>query len=89
MINEELDQLFPTKDYKNLQVIAEPGRYFSMSAFSLVTNIIGKRCLLSNPVGVPDYNRQSRFRFFNKFEANEFLRQNPIKSIGGWVELFL
>merc|ERR1711915_362068 len=40
-INSSLEEFFP--DRKNLRVIAEPGRYFASAAYTLATNIIGKR----------------------------------------------
>jgi ornithine decarboxylase len=38
--NRSLDKYFPDK---NTRVIAEPGRFFVTSAFTVATNIIGKR----------------------------------------------
>ena len=40
VVNRSLDQYFPDK---NTRVIAEPGRFFVASAFTVATNIIGKR----------------------------------------------
>ena len=40
VVNQSLDQYFPDK---NTRVIAEPGRFFVASAFTVATNIIGKR----------------------------------------------
>ncbi|XP_053378972.1 ornithine decarboxylase-like [Mercenaria mercenaria] len=42
VINKTLLDLFPPEE--NLEIIAEPGRYIVASAFTLVANIIGKRC---------------------------------------------
>lgn len=41
-VNDALDEFFSDS---NVRVIAEPGRYFAASAFSLVTNIIDKRAV--------------------------------------------
>lgn len=41
MIRKALDRHFPAK--KNVEVIAEPGRFFVSSAFTLCTNVIAKR----------------------------------------------
>lgn len=41
MINEKLDRHFPAAS--GVEIIAEPGRYFTASAFTLCTNIIAKR----------------------------------------------
>jgi len=37
-------------------VIAEPGRYFARSAYTLVSQVIGRRCQMGSPAGqgVPD-----------------------------------
>ncbi|XP_067677625.1 ornithine decarboxylase-like isoform X2 [Haliotis asinina] len=40
-LNMALDKYFPVTS--NVKVIAEPGRYFASSAFTLVTSVIGKR----------------------------------------------
>lgn len=36
---------FPSKLFKDLKIIAEPGPYFAASAFSLVTRIVDKRLI--------------------------------------------
>ena len=41
-INSSLQTYFPDEEHE-LTIIAEPGRYFAETAFTLVTNIIGKR----------------------------------------------
>lgn len=41
VINEKLDEHFPAAS--GVEIIAEPGRYFTASAFTLCTNIIAKR----------------------------------------------
>ena len=43
VVNEQLDKLFPASDFPGLRVIAEPGRYYAASAFTLVTNVIAKK----------------------------------------------
>jgi len=43
VINESLDQCFG--DLKDIELIAEPGRYFTASAFSLVANITSRRTI--------------------------------------------
>ncbi|KAK3584392.1 hypothetical protein CHS0354_010167 [Potamilus streckersoni] len=46
VINNALDVYFPDREIK---VIAEPGRYFVASAFTLAANIIGKRTVKRHP----------------------------------------
>ncbi|XP_046919366.2 antizyme inhibitor 2 [Dermatophagoides farinae] len=52
VINESLDIYFPEFDSNGMKskvkIIAEPGRYYVASAFTLVTNIIAKRSLRNN-----------------------------------------
>lgn len=43
IVNATLDDLFPARLFKSLEIIAEPGRYYAASAFTLVTNVIAKR----------------------------------------------
>lgn len=43
VVNTALDVYFPEDDFVGLDVIAEPGRYYVASAFTLATMIIAKR----------------------------------------------
>lgn len=44
VLNKALDEYFPETDGQNsLRIIAEPGRYYVASAFSLATHVIGRR----------------------------------------------
>jgi len=45
VLNKALDKHFPAK--RNVRIIAEPGRFFVASAFSLTVNIIAKRKVTS------------------------------------------
>ena len=40
-VNRALDEHFPTEE--NVHIIAEPGRYYVASAYSLATNVIATR----------------------------------------------
>jgi len=42
-INDELNDSFPIKSHSHVKIIAEPGRYYAASAFTLVTNIIARK----------------------------------------------
>lgn len=46
MLRPALDQYFP--EQMGVRVIAEPGRYFAASAFTLAVNIIAKRTISSS-----------------------------------------
>ena len=43
VIQDNLKEYFPSSLYPNLTVIAEPGRYYVSSCFTLTTNILAKR----------------------------------------------
>lgn len=43
MVNFHLDELFPRKKFGHVNVIAEPGRFYAASAFTLVTNVIASK----------------------------------------------
>lgn len=44
-INRSLSLHFPEDECKNLKIIAEPGRYYACSAFTLCVNVIAKRIM--------------------------------------------
>jgi len=46
VLRPTLDQYFP--EQMGVRIIAEPGRYFAASAFTLVVNIIAKRTISSS-----------------------------------------
>uniref|UniRef100_A0A672FD38 ornithine decarboxylase n=1 Tax=Salarias fasciatus TaxID=181472 RepID=A0A672FD38_SALFA len=45
VINEALDEFFPSES--GVRIIAEPGRYFVESAFTLAVNVIAKRTIMN------------------------------------------
>lgn len=58
-INLALDEFFPDNTHGGLRVIAEPGRYFAASTFSLITNIIDKRAVDASFVTNNEYDAGS------------------------------
>lgn len=49
VISHTLDNLFPVNYVENLEIIAEPGRYYAASVFTLATQIIAKKtCTYNN-----------------------------------------
>jgi len=42
-INEAINDFFSEEKYKDIQFIAEPGRYFAQNSHTLVLNVIGKK----------------------------------------------
>jgi ornithine decarboxylase len=43
VVKDNLQAYFPVKEFPQIEIIAEPGRYYVASAFTLTTNIIAKR----------------------------------------------
>lgn len=65
-INESLDKFF--HDVPNLEVIAEPGRFFATSCGTLVTNVIGKKVIEEsgdNPKTIHYYINSNLYGLFN------------------------
>ncbi|XP_075454467.1 ornithine decarboxylase [Ascaphus truei] len=52
VINPALDKYFPTDS--GVRIIAEPGRYYVASAFTLAVNIIAKKVILTEQTGSDD-----------------------------------
>ena len=46
-VNNQLNKLFPLQKYPEVELIAEPGRYFTTAAYTLHTKVIGKKTKLS------------------------------------------
>lgn len=53
VVNASVDDLFHST-FENLHVIAEPGRYYAASAFTLFTNVIAKRKVISDKITCQD-----------------------------------
>ncbi|QLQ80850.1 hypothetical protein HG537_0E02050 [Torulaspora globosa] len=45
VLREAINQFFPRETFSDLNIIAEPGRYFAATAFTLAANVIAKRTL--------------------------------------------
>lgn len=78
---------FPSKLFKDLKIIAEPGPYFAASSFSLVTRIVGKRLIdgsfLTNDesdAGTVGYVYQINDGFYGAFNSKLLTRSNPVCS---------
>uniref|UniRef100_A0A915C3B4 Ornithine decarboxylase n=1 Tax=Parascaris univalens TaxID=6257 RepID=A0A915C3B4_PARUN len=73
-ISASLDEYFPESSFSHVRIIAEPGRYFAASVFSLITNIIDKRAVdasvVTNDVfdsGTAGFVYQTNEGFFGSF----------------------
>ena len=87
-INSSLDELFPSPE---IRMIAEPGTYFSASAFHLAVNVISRRMKIDDKgIGI------NHWLFFNemvmnsikwKFKINIYTRKN--KQVSQYQQMFL
>jgi len=61
-INRSLEQHFALKDFDDvgLKVIAEPGRYYACSAYTLCTSVIAKRVMPQNKAQQDEYLKQQQ-----------------------------
>jgi ornithine decarboxylase len=50
-INDGISEFFPDTDTRQIQFIAEPGRYFAESSHTLVLNVIGKKNIIDDETG--------------------------------------
>jgi ornithine decarboxylase len=57
-INRSLEQHFNVAEFDDLKVIAEPGRYYACSAYTLCTNVIAKRVMPQNKAQQDEYLKQ-------------------------------
>ncbi|XP_049417539.1 ornithine decarboxylase-like [Epinephelus fuscoguttatus] len=62
VINGALDEFFPPDS--GVQIIAEPGRYYVESAFTLAANVIAKRVILDDTDEHAEENRPDRMMMY-------------------------
>ncbi|MCP9260282.1 Ornithine decarboxylase [Dirofilaria immitis] len=86
-LHAALEFFFPSKLFKHIKIIAEPGAYFATSPFSLVTRVIDKRLIdgsfLTNDesdVGTIGYIYQINEGFYGAFGCKLLTHRNPICS---------
>ncbi|XP_077975758.1 ornithine decarboxylase-like [Styela clava] len=74
-INTILEELFPVSKHPGLEVISEPGAFLTDTAFTLATNVIGRR-EIKNPESTYDYyvNDGKFGSFFSLFTLNRDMR---------------
>ncbi|KAL8622515.1 hypothetical protein ACOMHN_034178 [Nucella lapillus] len=62
VLNESLNKYFPPK--RNVRIIAEPGRFFVASAFSLTVNVIAKRSVQRDTEDEMDKDGKGAFMYY-------------------------
>lgn len=76
VINKSMDEFFPKSVFPDLEVIAEPGRYFVSSALTLLVKVVGKRtCVQDGITNVMYYLNDGLFgSFLLKFWEPELVK---------------
>lgn len=71
VVNGSLEELFPLSTHGHVSVIAEPGRYYVTSAYTLVTNVIAKRVVTCNKRSATSVNDGETVRRVYNYHINE------------------
>jgi ornithine decarboxylase len=77
-INLSLHDNFNEKDFPNLRVIAEPGRYFVSASHTLVLNVIGKKIKLDKQTGKETFVYTLNDGVYGSFNCIYFDHASPI-----------
>lgn len=72
-----LDEFFPP----HIRVIAEPGRYYTSSAFTLACNVIARRTVEDKDLGTKSYMLYMNDGVYGNFSSIMFDHQHPIPQI--------
>lgn len=91
-MNPALDELFPPS--AGVEIIAEPGRYFTASAYTLTTHVIAKRLVPgsvespSRPPSIMYYVNDGVYGSFNclLYDHAEVLPSIPCKFAQRWLQ---
>lgn len=73
ILNKAVDELFP----KDVRVVAEPGRFYPSSAFTLCTQIIARRVTVPEPANDTNYMYYVNDGIFGSFSGLLFGQLNP------------
>lgn len=77
ILRDALDEYIPS----HVNVIAEPGRYYVSSAFTLACNIIARRTVPCNVTGEKSYMIYLNDGVYGNFSSIMFDHQNPVAQI--------
>jgi len=70
-INEALDTYFPSDSFPNLNLIAEPGKYFACTPFMLCANVIGKNVMDNDKVEEKEIEHKISGRDYDEEKQNK------------------
>ncbi|KAI7260203.1 Ornithine, partial [Hortaea werneckii] len=77
IVSGALTQHFPS----HIRIIAEPGRYYTSSAFTLACNVIARRTVEDKHRAVPSYMLYMNDGVYGNFSSIMFDHQHPIPQI--------
>ncbi|KAI1171229.1 ornithine decarboxylase [Nemania sp. FL0916] len=77
VLREALDQYFPP----HINIIAEPGRYYVSSAFTIACNIIARRTIENPATGETSYMVYINDGLYGNFSSIMFDHQQPVAKI--------
>ncbi|KAI1477987.1 pyridoxal-dependent decarboxylase [Daldinia eschscholtzii] len=77
VLRDALDEYFPP----HINIIAEPGRYYVSSAFTLACNIIARRTIDDPTTGKTSYMAYINDGLYGNFSSIMFDHQNPVAKV--------
>ncbi|RYO93824.1 hypothetical protein DL766_005090 [Monosporascus sp. MC13-8B] len=77
VLREALDECFPP----HINIIAEPGRYYVSSAFTLACNIIARRAIENPAAGETAYMAYVNDGLYGNFSSIMFDHQHPVAKV--------
>lgn len=80
VLSQSLDEFFPAEE-DSVQIIAEPGRYYVATAFTIACNIIARRTVEDAAIGASAYMLYINDGVYGNFSNIVFDHQNPVAKI--------
>lgn len=81
-LNQALDRYFSQDQYGHVRVIAEPGRYFVASAFTLAVNVVARRFVVGKDESAsPSFMYYVNDGVYGSFNCIMFDHQNPMPRV--------
>lgn len=77
VLREALDEYFPP----HISIIAEPGRYYVSSAFTIACNIIARRAIENHATGETAYMAYVNDGLYGNFSSIMFDHQHPVAKV--------
>jgi len=77
VLSDALDKYFPA----HIRVIAEPGRYYTSSAFTIACNVIARRTVEDRDLGIKNYMLYLNDGVYGNFSSIMFDHQHPVPQV--------